>query len=232
MTDAHWRRFVCGIPTRGEMAAVTEQEWAAARVDELIPEGEPIWLGLDVAWKWDTTAAVPFWMRDREYRLFGPALVLVPPRDGSSLDPDVVKRGLLAIHKRNPVHTVVMDMTRAEELAHWIQNTLGATVIDRSQSNTAAVEDYERFMEGLRNGWLHHVGDQGLTRHVFNAVAKELPLGDTRFDRRSSARQGGNQDARVIDALSAASMVHTEATRAVVEAETSAYEEDPRRILI
>ena len=138
--------------------------------------------------------------------------MLVPPRDGSSLDIGVVKRGLLSIHKRNPIHTVVMDMTRAEDLAQWIEKVIGAVVIDRSQSTTAAVEDYERFMEALRNGWLHHAGDQGLTRHVFNAVAKELPLGDVRFDRRSQTRQGGDQDARVIDALTAAAMVHSWAT--------------------
>ena len=212
MTESHWRRFVAGQPARGEMAAVSEKEWAAAKVAEQIPPGQPIALGLDVAWKWDTTSAVPYWHREPTYRLFGPALVLVPPRDGSSLDIGVVKRGLLSIHKRNPIHTVVMDMTRAEDLAQWIEKVIGAVVIDRSQSTTAAVEDYERFMEALRNGWLHHAGDQGLTRHVFNAVAKELPLGDVRFDRRSQTRQGGDQDARVIDALTAAAMVHSWAT--------------------
>jgi phage terminase large subunit-like protein len=239
MTDAHWRRFNCGLPTRGEMSAISEKEWATANVvtpdvqlDDVFPKGEPIWLGLDVAWKWDTTAAVPFWLRDQTYRLFGPAMIFTPPRDGSMLDIDVVKRGLVVMHQRNPIHTVVMDMTDAADLAQWIEEVLGATVIDRSKSNNAAVEDYSRFMEALRNGWLHHVGDQGLSQHVLNAVAKQLPLGDMRFDRRSATRQGGDQERRVIDALDAAAMVHTEATRDAVDDEIGAYEEDPSRILI
>ena len=90
-----------------------------------IPPGEPVWLGLDVAWKYDTTAAVPYWQRDTEYRLFGPAAILTPPRDGSTLHPDEVKRALRDIHARNPIHTVVMDVSGAEDIASWIESDLG-----------------------------------------------------------------------------------------------------------
>lgn len=215
MTLAHWRRFVCNLPTRSEAAAVQELEWANAcvRADEPqeIPEGEPVWVGLDVGWKWDTTAAVPLWVRDADFRLLGAAEILTPPRDGGSLDPNLVEMALVALNQRNPIHTVVMDMTRAEQLATWIEDELGATVVDRSQGNAMAALDYERFMEALREGWLRHVGDPGLTRHVLNAVTKLLPAGGARFDRPSRTRQGGDQDARVIDGLVAAAMVHTTA---------------------
>lgn len=212
MTIAHWRRFVCNLPTRSEQAAIQEAEWHAAATTDRIPEGTPIWLGLDVAWKWDTTAAVPLWFRDHDYRLLGPASVLVPPRDGTSLDPNEVERAIVAIHQRNPIHTVVMDTSRAEQLGMWIETELSATVIDRQQTNAQAVEDYDRFMEALRSGWLKHAGDQGLTQHAFNAVARVLPFGDARFDRPSQTRQGGDQDRRVIDALIAAAMVHSQAS--------------------
>jgi phage terminase large subunit-like protein len=208
MTLGHWRRFVCNLPTRADDAAITEAEWYAAKTDETIPPGEPVWLGLDVAWKWDTTAAVPLWMRDEHYRLFGPAAVLVPPRDGTSLDPDKIERAIRAIHAVNPVHTVVMDMSRAEQLGRWIETTIGATVVDRPQTNNFAAQDYERFMDALRNGWLHHAGDPGLTSHALNAVARVLPFGDARFDRPSQSRLGQEQERRVVDALTAASMVH------------------------
>lgn len=58
MTTQHWLRFVCNVPARGDNAAIQEAEWFAAKTDEEIPPGEPVWVGLDVAWKWDTTAAV------------------------------------------------------------------------------------------------------------------------------------------------------------------------------
>ena len=206
----HWSRFTCNRAVRTEQAAIQEGEWHLALTDEQIPEGEPVWLGLDVAWKWDTTALVPLWMRDPEFRLLGPAVVLQPPRDGSSLDPNLVEQALLTIHERNPLHTVVMDVTRAEQLAEWIRLTLGAEVIERSQGNAAGAEDYERFMEALRLRWLKHTGDLTLTRHVFNAIARVLPGGGMRFDRPKSSRSGESEQARrVIDALIAAAMVHS-----------------------
>lgn len=208
----HWRRFVCNLPTRGNQAAITEGEWEAARVEDDIPVGDRIWVGLDVAWKWDTTAIVPVWARDEDYYLLGPATVLVPPRDGSSLDPHRVEDALVEIHDRNPVETVVMDPSKAEQLAAWIREELGAEVIERQQTNKFGAMDYERFMEGLREGWLHHAGDPDLTRHVLNAVARTLPFGDHRFDRpEQSRRSPTQQDIRVIDALTAAAMVLTTA---------------------
>ncbi len=206
----HWRRFTCNLPTRQENAAIQELEWAAARTSDRIPAGQPKWLGLDVAWKWDCTALVPLWCLDREFRLLGAATILTPPRDGTSLDPNLVEKALLEEHGRGPIHTVVMDTSKAEQLAEWIRTTLGAEVIDRAQTNSFAALDYARFTEALRLGWLRHTGDPGLTRHVLNAVTRLLPAGDARFDRPAKGRQHTReQDARVIDALTAAAMVHT-----------------------
>lgn len=222
MTLQHWRRFVCNLPTRTVDAAITEAEWSKASLaaaptwPQEIPYGQPIWLGLDVAWKWDTTAAVPFWAQDSQHRILGPATVIVPPRDGDSLHPDAVKRELIAIHARNPIHSVVMDTSGAIELAAWISDELGAVVIDRQQTNPLAVDDYEQFMEALRNGWLRHSGDPDLTKHALNAIARVLPFGDARFDRPSQSRSGPEQERRVIDALTAAAMVNS---TALIEAE-------------
>jgi phage terminase large subunit-like protein len=221
MTLAHWRRMNCNLPTRGEDAAITEDEWNAARSTEAIPEGEPVWVGLDVAWKWDTTAAVPFWMPERDRRILGPATVLTPPRDGSSLDPRIVEDALLDVNDRNPIHTVVMDPTRAEQLAMWIADEIGATVVERAQTASLGVRDFERFMEALRSGWLFHSGDAALTRHALNAVAHVDRFGAARFERASTSRS--LQDLRVIDALIAAAMVHAEA---VVEPPPASVYED------
>ena len=222
MTPAHWRRFVCNLPTRGDDAAITEAEWAGAKVGDEIPAGEPIWLGLDVAWKYDTTAAVPFWPRDDEYRLLGPASILTPPRDGSTLHPDEVKKALSDIHARNPVHTVVMDVSRAEDIGAWIETELRCVVIDRPQTNPLAAHDFAVFMETLRNGWLKHTGDEGLSRHALNAVARMLPGGDSRFDRPNQSRLA-DQDRRVIDALTAASMVVAQASKTEPEPDVDPF---------
>jgi phage terminase large subunit-like protein len=210
----HWSRFTCNRAARSVDAAITEAEWVGQMTSEEIPVGEPVGAGLDVAWKYDTTALVPIWMPRPDHRLLGPATILMPPRDGTSLDPSLVEDAVLALHARNPLHTVVMDTSRAEQLAEWIAQTTGATVIERPQTNAYAVVDYERFTEALRNRWLWHSGDAGLTRHVMNAVARMLPGGDFRFERPAGSRQtaSGQHEVRVIDALTAASMVHAHIT--------------------
>jgi phage terminase large subunit-like protein len=166
-----------------------------------------------VAWKWDTTAAVPLWFRDEKYRLFGPAEVLIPPRDGNTLDPAKIEAALIRIHERNPITTIVMDMSRAEQLASWATTEFGCTVIDWPQTIPAAIDEYDRFMEALRMGWLKHQGDADLTSHTLNAVARILPRGDAVFERPSQSRRSNVEQAhRVIDALKAASMVHAHVT--------------------
>ena len=120
-----------------------------------------------------------------------------------------MEAALLALHERNPLHAVVMDMTRADQLARWITEEIGATVFDRWQGNVAAGEDYERFMDALRTGRLRHTGDPGLKQHALNAVARMLPGGRARFDRPATGQRGVEQERRVIDALVAAAMAHS-----------------------
>lgn len=216
MTPAHWSRFTCNLPTRSSAAAIMEAEWDAASAApsdpyEAIPAGEPIWAGLDLGWKWDTTALTPLFMPSLDFRLLGDASVLTPPRDGTSLDPALVENAIVRLHERNPLHTVVMDMTMGEQLADWISSEIGARVVDRSQGNAMMSLDYARFMEALRSDVLKHTGCPQLRRHALNAVARMLPTGDARFDRPRSTRAAAGQDSRVIDALVAAAMVHSTA---------------------
>jgi hypothetical protein len=216
MTMGHWRRFVCNLPTRSDSSAITEAEWENARTRDQIPPETPIWLGIDVAWKWDTTALVPLWTRDDGSRVLAPvgapARILTPPRDGSMLDPNLIEQALTEINRRNPIHTVVMDPSKAEQLASWIEQTFGATVIERGGSSAPEhVVDFERFMEGLRTGGLKHGGDPGLTKHALNAIARVDRFGVARFDRPNPTRYGGpEQERRVIDALTAAAMVNAQ----------------------
>lgn len=206
MTPQHWRRFVCNLPTRSDRAAIQEKEWFDAVAGSPIPPGEPVWTGLDVAWRHDTTAAVPVWYRDDSYVQLGEASILEPPRDGTSLDPYAVKRALSLIHERNPIHTVVMDMSFAQDIAAWIEAEIGCVVVDQPQNNKFAALEYDTFMRLLRERKLWHSGDRGMTRHALNAVARILPMGDHKFERPAESRAASFQDRRVIDALKAASM--------------------------
>lgn len=209
MTLGHWRRFTCNLATRNELAAIMESEWFAAETAERIPEGASVDLGIDIGWKWDTTAIVPLWWRDDEFRLLGEATILTPPRDGTALDPARVEEAIIELQQRFNVETVVMDTSKAEQLASWIEDEFQCMVVDRQQTNAMACLDYARFMEALREGWIRHCGDVEFRKHALNAIARVLPGGDARFDRPAQNRRSPNQDSRVIDALTAASMVHS-----------------------
>lgn len=206
--DGDWKRLKCNRPARGVEAAITEKEWDAAEVPvEAWDDAKDIFVGLDWAPKWDTTALVPLW-RGPEYRLLGPSAVLIPPRDGTLLHPDKAKDALIQIGASRNVLGVVMDPSRALDIAAWIEDELGITVVEWGTSNSFAVEDFNSMTEGLRNGTLKHTGDPNLRAHAMNAAARRLPGGDYRFDRPSGTRSNvAAQDLRVIDALTAAGMV-------------------------
>lgn len=253
-----WLRLTCNIPARSSKAAINDAEWDecilkldewADAADGYLPEGVPVALGVDVAWVHDTTALIPMWLPNYRRRLMGPAVILEPPRDGQQLDPQLVHDEIIKINKRNPIYMVVMDLSRAQETAMWIKNggedgeLNVAEVVDRTQSNKHASQDYEAFMEALRGGakgdekvrerWIRHtrapdilvtggIGTreevQGLLReHVMNAIARKLPGDNYRFDRQTPNRVDAEQDHRVIDGLTAAAMVNRSAGAALAE---------------
>lgn len=232
MTIGHWRRFVCNLPTRSEYAAIQESEWFAGQVED-IPAGTEVWVGADLAFKWDTTAIVPLWVRDEKYRLFGIPKILTPPRDGTSLDPSKIEQAFIQIHERTPIHTVVMDPHRAEELAAWLEREIGCRVLEMSQGIPVQVDEYAKFMEALRHGWIKHAGDQEFTHHVLNAVAKIQRGGDPIFERPVQSRRNvDEQDRRVIDALKAAAMVHRVAMQPANVRKQSKYNDPNVRLTV
>ena len=126
-----------------------------------------------------------------------------------------MKHALLEYAGEFKLRTVVMDMHRAEDIAPWIEEELGVTVIDHDHRQVKMhVSDYECFMTGLRNGTVKHVPDEAIRPHILNAIARRLPGGDYRFDRPNASRGSAReQDRRVIDGLTAAAIVVEHSTR-------------------
>lgn len=209
MTETHWRRFVCNQAVRGEETAINSQEWALLGSGEEIPDGELVDVGVDLGWKHDTTAIVPLWMPEPERRVVGEPQILTPPRDGTSLDPSVIKHAFREIHERTPIRYAVMDPDRGAEIAAWLEDELGVEVVEHGQSHQPMTLAYDRLMEAIRNRWITHPRDSELTEHVLNAIARTLPDGRAKFDRPSTSRAQSGQRRRVIDGLIALAMVHS-----------------------
>jgi hypothetical protein len=211
-----WKRLKCNRPTRAVETAISDKEFDDFEVDDEIPANGEADVALDVAWKWDTTGMCALW-RGPNYRLLDRHRILTPPRDGSSMHPDQLKAALFEIVEGIQVRSVVMDMHRAEDIAAWIEEEMGITVIDHVHGKTSThVRDYEAFMDGMRNGTLKTSRHQGFRAHALNAIARRLPGGDYRFDRPNASRGSARaQDRRVIDCLTAAAMLAEHSTRDV-----------------
>lgn len=213
MTSIHWRRFVCNLATRTEAAAIGEAEWAARDHDEEPAEGTRCDVGLDLGWKWDATALTPLfdgdWNSEELCWLLGRSRIIVPPRNGNSLRPEKIQQAFRALHGEHPIGRVVMDPSAGgEQLADWLETELGVSVVSHSQKTQPMALAAARFMEALRSDRLRHVKDPDLTRHVLNAVLKELPDGGVKFVRPAEARSSDEETPRrEIDGLIAAAMV-------------------------
>jgi len=205
-----WLRRTCNIASRSAHAAITDEEYDRAYTDEMPAEGEAVDVGLDIAWKYDTTAVIPLWVPEYHRRVFFDPRILVPPRDGSMLESRLIKEAFEEINERNPIGLVVMDREKGETIAEWLIEELGVKVVDRGRTNEPASQDYVNFMDGLREGWIKVPRDPTFRQHAMNAVVRNLAGDRKRFDRPSDSRRNPReQDRRVIDGLDAASMVHT-----------------------
>jgi phage terminase large subunit-like protein len=213
MTPAHWRRFTCNQPARGDDAAINAQEWANAETGDRPEPGEQIFgVGIDLGWTWDTTAIVPLWVPSAKRRVLLAPTIIVPPRDGTSTPPSRVQEAVRAVHQEHPFEVVAIDHAAGgEQLGEWLEQELGCEVIVYTNGNQEQARCAQRFYEGLRaepEPSLQHTGDELLTRHVLNARARILPRGEPIFDRPVHSRSAPTQDQRVIDALSAAQIIH------------------------
>lgn len=212
-TPWQWARFACGVWLRGEDAAIDAMEWdRLASSAGVIPEGSPVWVGWDNAFKGpDTTAVIPVWWQSRERRVIGPpagesgrADVLTPPGSGGMLDDRLIVGAFEWLKGRYRIVGVVFDPNAgAAALAQQMERDLGLRLVEHSQKDSPMALADSRFGEAVRRGELAHDGNRTLRTHVLNAVEKPV-LGDRfRYARRA---RGPRQP---IDCLTAASMAHS-----------------------
>lgn len=197
-----WDRFACMKWVSGEEAAVSPKEWSAcARHGAVIAAGCPgVFVGVDLAFKWDTTAFVAVWFDEHGNGIVHRPWILEPPRDGTSLAYDEVWDTACGIADRWPGCTFVIDpRANGEELAqHMDKNLEGVTVSTHTQMNATMALAAQRLSVAIASERLHHPDDRMLNAHVLAATAK--PVGEAwKFEKRK-------QKAQPIDALIALAM--------------------------
>lgn len=174
-TPWQWARFACGIWIAGEDGAVSEREWnACADPDAKIPAGtRGVHVGVDLAFKWDTTAFVPVWRpEDGAPMVVGEPVILAPPGDGTSLPYEEVWQAALTLADRYPEARFILDPSRdGEHLAQQIDGETSAEAYVYPQKNPEMCMAAQRLSEAIANRGLRQPADPELTAHVLSAGA-------------------------------------------------------------
>jgi phage terminase large subunit-like protein len=207
---AHWLKVVCNRPTRDQVTRfLSEGDWDAANIGAdcpTIPEGVPVFVGVDWGLTEDATVYSPAWYDDG-YLLLGAPTIVNPPRNGHDLTHDELKKPLLELNERNPIAVIAHDETMGGKiltslLAEWLP---GTEIIPVTLQDANAAPFH--FNDQLRGGKLKHTGDPDLKRHLMNAI--RVPIKDDpekyRIARPKASRHATYQrQIREIDAAVAA----------------------------
>lgn len=190
MTSWAWGRFACGLWLIGEDSAIAEQEWAAcARPGLEIPaDADGVIVGIDLGWKWDTTAIVPIRRgkrrsvspnaSDGETIQVHPPAILTPPHDGTSLDAEEVFGVAVTMAERWPSLTFVLDPEAGgEQLAQRIDRELRVPILTHSQKSGPMCDASQKLAEAIAEKGIEHPDDEELNRHVLSASAKFIGVG-------------------------------------------------------
>lgn len=180
MRSWEWARFACGVWLFGEESAISEKEWrACADPGVAIPDGTPgVVVGIDLGWKWDTTAIVPVLKVDDSFSVHPPSIV-VPPRDGTSTPMEDIWGPIEDMAARWPEVTFVLDPEAGgEQLAQRIDAELpGAVVATHSQKASPMALAAQRLSDLIAEGKISHPDDPEMNAQVLAAAAR--PVGES-----------------------------------------------------
>jgi len=170
--------------TAGYAALDRGQFWALRTAGLKIPDGkgQQVFVGLDRASKWDSTAIIPVWKPPGGGKLRVAGVVLLhSPRDGKRRRTRDVGRILEAMRERWPDMVVVFDRNAGGgDVAEELEEKHGLTVIDHGQGTEFDLASMRlaEYVEGGKFEWdappehLHAFADQ-----VLAAVIKETAGG-------------------------------------------------------
>lgn len=178
-----WARFACGIWEKGEETKIAPEEWDALRQDGVtIPPGSPIYVGMDLGWKWDCSAIVPLWVERPTRRVIAHPTILKPPGDGTMLDERLIVNALTDLDSRFDVLCVVYDPNAgAQQLVQQLERECDIEFVQHSQDSVPMALASRRVEEAIRTGAFVHDGHPGLRQHALNAVEKRVGGADEKW---------------------------------------------------
>ena len=181
-----WRRFRCGLWSVSEGGVIDPAAWARCGRGLGLLEGEHCWLGMDLGWRRDTTALVPFTHipenRHGEQEIVGNPIIIPAPGKGADTKEETILAGIRKIHARNPIDAIVFDPNaEGHTIAQKINTELGIRVVEHSQDPRPMSDSAMALSEAIRSGAICHPDHTGLTSHVLNAGSASIGVGSDRW---------------------------------------------------
>lgn len=174
MVPWQWARFACNVWTQGEEAWLPIGVWDQLVIEGGIPDGEEVWLGIDLGLKHDSAAIVALCEMDEDY--FAQAQILQPPTDGSNLDIAEVEQAVRDAAERWDVQAAAYDPWRFERSAQMLGDQ-GLLMIEHPMTNARMAPASEALHEAILRGQIHHNGDLEFAAHVNAGVPTETERG-------------------------------------------------------
>ena len=203
MVPWQWARFACNVWTQGEEAWLPIGVWDSCSVGgEAIPDGAPVWLGIDLGLKHDSAAIVAV-SEVGEEQFFAQAKILIPPTDGTSLDIAAVEAEVRRAAERWDVQAAAYDPWRFERSAQILGDE-GLLMVEHPMTNARMAPESEALHEAIMRGRIIHGPDPEFASHVNAGVPTETERGWRLTKRKAKDR---------IDALIALLMAYDLATR-------------------
>lgn len=217
--------------TAGFAALDRGQWWRLFKRDLEIPAGPGVrvFVGLDRASKWDSTAIVPVWKPPKGKVRVAGAVILHSPRDGKRRRTRDVGRLLETMRERWPDMVIVFDRNAGGgDVAEEFEEEHGLTVIDHSQGlpfDLASMRLAEFVEEGKLEWDAPEQHREAFAQQVLAAVMKET-AGGRRW------RGEAPDDDTEVDGFDALAMALHMATQPAGEAERPFNPDDYRIGLI
>jgi phage terminase large subunit-like protein len=168
MTLGQWLRFACGIWTEGDEPPIPPQMWDQARTLFAIEAGSPVWLGVDMGPRRDSTAIAIVQVRDGEVYT---KVEILPEVSYAKIESRV--RELWGIYD---VQAVVYTSKGFRRSADMLEEE-GLRMMEYPTSDERMTLASATFYKSLEDGKLHHDGDKLLRDHVMGARVKETEQG-------------------------------------------------------
>jgi phage terminase large subunit-like protein len=181
--ELEFRRLHLNQWTRSRDAWLPGNLWAELRSDQTIPEGAPVYLGVDVALYHDSTAVcIAHTLEDGRVALQAHvwsanpnalAHVHVP---GGRMQLELVENHIKHLTERYRVREVAYDPRFFERSAEILERS-GVTMVEFAQASAPMADAYQRFYQAATERRLTHDGDPIFAAHVEATAADKSERG-------------------------------------------------------